>query len=80
VEKEEKSIRKITIFSYIKDVSEIINLAIDKNKFIIGYRILNKLSGCIKRQRQEFLGTCNNVVYKVCCNDCEASYVGQTKG
>jgi len=47
---------------------------------MIEHRILNKLTGFIKKHKDKnSLNTCNNVVYKVCCNDCEAFYVGQTK-
>jgi len=38
-ERTEKADRKIIAFSYIKNVSEIDNSAIDKNIFLIGYRI-----------------------------------------
>jgi len=47
---------------------------------MIGYRILNKLTGFIKRHKDKNSFENNsNVVYKISCNNCNASYVGQTK-
>jgi len=40
--------RKMLVFPYIKNISETINSAIDKKEYIIGYRILNKLTNFIK--------------------------------
>jgi len=68
------------IFSYIKNVSETINSAIDKKEYIIGYRILNKLTNFIKRHKdQNKYENNNNIVYKILCKNCDSSYVGQTK-
>jgi len=47
---EKKENRKMIVFLYIKNISETINSSIDKNEYMIGYRILNKLTGFIKRQ------------------------------
>jgi hypothetical protein len=53
---------------------------IDKNRFIIGYRCLNRLGRFVKAQKDKDTSTVtNNVVYKINCNNCDASYVGQTK-
>jgi len=69
------------VFSYIKNISEIINSSIDKNEYIIDYRILNKLTGFIKRHKDKNnLDLNNNIVYvKIFCNNYNVSYVGQTK-
>jgi len=49
---------------------------IDKSKFIIGYRYLNKLSKCkIHKKSYQFVFN-NNVVYKISCND-RVAYVEQ---
>jgi len=47
---------------------------------MIGYRILNKLTCFIKRHKDKNSFEDNtNVVHKLLCNSCNASYVGQTK-
>jgi len=72
--------KKILVIPYIKNISETIKASIDGNKYIIGYRILNKLTGYIKRHKDiNKHDRNNNIVYKILCNDCNASYVGQTK-
>jgi len=76
----EENVRKILLLPYIRSISEEINLSIDKNIYITGYRILNKLTGFIKRHKDaNDFEVNNNIVYKISCNNCNASYVGQTK-
>jgi len=54
----------MVIFSYIKNISETINFCIDKNKYMIGYRILNKLTGFIKRHKNKNnLDANNHIVF-----------------
>jgi len=72
--------KKIVVFPYIKDISERVASTIDKSKYTKGYRILNNLGKFIKAHKDPTeLLTINNVVYKINCNDCNVSYVGQTK-
>jgi len=41
---------------------------------------LNKLTAFVKRHKDKnMLEVNNNIVYKIFCNNCNASYVGQTK-
>jgi len=72
--------RKIIVIPYIKKISELVATTIDKSQHIIGYRVLNHLGGFIRAHKDtNHLFNNNNVVYKIMCKDCDASYVGQTK-
>jgi len=72
--------KKIIVIPYIKKISELVATAIDKAQYIIGYRVLNHLGGFIRAHKDtNHLLKNNNVVYKIMCKDCDASYVGQTK-
>jgi len=53
---------------------------IKKSNFIVGFKGINKLNNFIKVQKDKtnFISK-NNVVYKILYNNCDASYVGQTK-
>jgi len=75
-----ESQRKMLVLPYIRNISEKISSSIDKNEYLTGYRILNKLTGFIKRHKDgNKFESNNNIVYKINCNNCNASYVGQTK-
>jgi hypothetical protein len=68
------------VLPYIKSISELIASKVDKSNTTMGYRILNKLSNMIRVQKDKnplFMN--NNVIYRIDCNNCDASYVGQTK-
>jgi len=43
---------------------------------MIGYTCLNKLNKFIKIHKDKNQHNKNNVIYKVNCNNCDASYVG----
>jgi len=72
--------KKFIIFPYITKISELASSTIDKIKYITEYRVLNSLEKFIKvhKDTNQFLSN-NNVVYKISCKDCDASYVGKTK-
>jgi len=78
---EDSNNRKIVVLPYINKISELIASNIDKfSQFIIGYRVLNNLGRFIRAHKDiNILLSNNNVVYKISCTDCNASYVGQTK-
>jgi len=72
--------KKFVVFPYIEGISELISSTVDKTKYITGYRVLNSLGRFIKVHKDtNNLLSNNNVVYKISCSDCNASYVGQTK-
>jgi len=77
---ENETQKKLLVLPYVKNISERINIFIDKGKYILGYRILNKLTTYIRRHKdRNNLESNNNIVYKIFCKDCNASYVGQSK-
>ncbi|KYN03341.1 hypothetical protein ALC62_05841, partial [Cyphomyrmex costatus] len=65
---------------YIPKVTNAITSGLDNDVFTIGIRVINKLNNIIKvhKDNTEKMQR-NNVVYKVECNNCDSSYVGQTK-
>jgi len=73
--------KKITVvLLYAKPFSDFISSNIDSSKAIVGYRCLNKLGRFVKVHKDvDHILAKNNVIYKIGCNNCEASYVGQTK-
>ncbi|KAG5344388.1 NAAT1 protein, partial [Acromyrmex heyeri] len=68
--------KKYFVVPYIPKVSYSITF-FNKSIFTIGYKILNTLSSFIKVHKNKFQN--QNVVYQINCQDCEASYVRQTK-
>ena len=65
---------------YVEGLSEIVASEIKKSNVIVGFRKLKNLNGFIKAQKDRNEHNNNsNVIYKLSCNDCDATYVGQTK-
>jgi len=76
---EQTNERKCMSIPYIKGISEKVASVLN-NDYMVGYRCLNTLGRFIKVQKDKnTLLDNNNVIYKICCRDCDASYVGQTK-
>jgi len=72
--------RKFFVIPYIKNISKSITSTNNKDEFIIGYRVLNKLDNFIKASKdRNQISSNNNVVYKIFCKNCDVSYVGRTK-
>jgi len=72
--------RRVIILPCVNSISKFRAANIDKTKATIGFRCLNKLSQFVKVHKDKNpLLSKNNVIYKIFCNDCKASYVGQTK-
>ena len=64
---------------YIQDITESITKKLDNN-YSFGYRCLNKLNKFIKVQEDSIpLFDNSNIVYRLTCNNCDATYVGQSK-
>jgi len=58
--------KKMLVLPYIRNISETIKSSIYSNKYITGYRILNKLTDYIKRHKDiDKHDTKNNIVYKI---------------
>jgi len=72
--------KNIIVFPYVRNISESITTAFDKSHYIVGYRCLNKLNQYIKVHKDKNnRKNISNVIYKICCKDCDATYIGQTK-
>jgi len=72
--------RKVIVLPYVNLISKFIAANIDKTKATVGFRCLNKLSQFVKVHKDKNpLLPKNNAIYKIFCNNCEASYVRQTK-
>jgi len=72
--------KKHFVIPYVRGISEITASLINKSIFTVGFRILNKMNKYIKVQKDVTdLLQKNNIVYKIGCMNCEATYTGQTK-
>lgn len=72
--------KKLFVIPYINKISEMIVSSVKNANLRVGYRCFNKLDKIIKIQKDNNEHSCcSNVVYKINCNDCNASYVDQTK-
>jgi len=79
-QKKEDIPKKFFILPYIKNLSERTASLINKNELTVGFRCIEKMSNIIKVHKDKTDHFCNNnVVYKFGCNECDATYVGQTK-
>jgi len=71
---------KFIVLPYAKDVTETVKNSITNSGIKVGFHCLNKLNRFIKPHKDKnTIDECNNVVYKLSCKGCDASYVGQTK-
>ena len=72
--------KKYFVLPYIRHISETASSFVNKDLFMVGFRCLNKLNMFIRVQKDiTDINLMNNIVYKICCKNCNASYVGQTK-
>jgi len=79
-ESDSENSKHFYVIPYISNISEITASLVDRSVFTVGFRCLNKLDKIIRVQKDRTEhAQKNNVVYKINCNNCEATYVGQTK-
>ena len=75
--KEEELIR--FIIPYVNKISEKFKKIINGTVSKIAFYSVNKLRSLIRVHKDPLLISAqSNVVYRIACKDCEASYVGQT--
>jgi len=68
------------VIPYIKKVTDTFKHITNRLKTKLAFFSLNKLGRIIKAQKDTLLTKNNkNVVYKLSCKNCDATYVGQTK-
>jgi len=68
------------LLPYIKNLSDNISRTIKKTSLKLIYTIPKKLDKLIKRGKDKLSKTDRtNIVYKIDCNKCDATYIGQTK-
>jgi predicted GIY-YIG superfamily endonuclease len=68
------------VLPYIKGLSEDIDRVINKAGLSVLHTVPKKLDGIIRRGKDRLTIARNTeVVYKINCNDCNTSYIGQTK-
>lgn len=71
------------VIPYINTISELVTLAVRNNKTKnsdLRIEMHNRLDRFIKAQKDKNdVPSNSNVIYKINCKDCDASYVGQTK-
>ena len=68
------------ILPYVKNLTDNISRTLNKKRLKVIYKIPTKLNTLIKRGKDVVpITNKTNVVYKLDCKDCNASYIGQTK-
>jgi len=66
--------------SYVSGISELFGNLVKKHNFNLSFAITNSLQKYIKIGKDQLsLDSSCETVYKINCQDCETSYVGQTK-
>lgn len=76
----EFDISSCILLPYIKNLSDNISRTIKKTSLKLIYTIPKKLDKLIKRGKDKLSKTDRtDIVYKIDCNKCDATYIGQTK-
>jgi len=72
--------KKFFVIPYMCGISETVASLFNKSVYTVGFKGLNKLDKIVRVQKDYTEHSHkNNVVYKINCKNCDASYVGQTK-
>jgi len=72
--------KKFFVLPYVRNITERAATIIrDTTNFRIGFRCCNKLDNIVKAHKDAEIMFKTNIVYKIQCNECDVSYVGQTK-
>lgn len=71
--------KKFFVYFRTSAVTQSATCMISRSVYNIGYRCINKLNRFIKVHKNKKEHDNNNVIYKIWRNNCDASYVGQTK-
>jgi len=78
-EKTDPADRNFFTIPYVKGISERFRNLTKKHNFNLSFLTTNSLQKYIKTGKDQLSTlSCCGVVYKINCNNCEASYVGQT--
>jgi len=80
IDNNDNNIKYFIKIPFIEKITPEIFKISKEHKFNTIFTINNKLSNIIKTRKDKIdKMNCPNVVYKITCKDCDASYVGQTK-
>jgi len=75
-----QSNQNFMVLPYADNITKVAELSLRNSNIRLGLRNLNRLNRFIKVHKDRVdREQCSGVVYKLQCNDCDASYVGQTK-
>ncbi|XP_071578862.1 uncharacterized protein, partial [Temnothorax nylanderi] len=73
-------VRRCVVIPYVKGLSAGIRGTLERVRCDVVYKIPKKLSAVIRRGKDRLATNREtNVVYKIDCENCDASYIGQTK-
>ncbi|XP_024891138.1 uncharacterized protein LOC112466975, partial [Temnothorax curvispinosus] len=73
-------VRRCVVIPYVKGLSAGIRDTLERVRCDVVYKIPKKLSAVIRKSKDRLATNKEtNVVYKIDCENCDASYIGQTK-
>lgn len=76
----ERQPKRFFTIPYVRGVSEKFKAILDQDYYALSYRCFNRLNMFMRAHKDKIpYDAQNSVVYKLECNNCDASYVGETK-